>query len=260
MIRKKYKTLPRLEASAGIIAMYQKSLKAEVQAMKDSVEKYLKSKLKVAAEAVTDADPVKELQRQINKLKEQYARRLKILSKDLPVQILKQIQRDAERRFKNQIKTAKPEIVSINFEMTPKLKIISQAFIEQNVSLIRTIPEKYFGRIEQTIMNGLRNNEGTGILFEKIAKDYDVTENQAALIATDQTKKLHEEIVTQRRIELGIYKAFWRHSPKSKVPRKKHLEADGKEYDIRKGCYIDGEWIQPKEKINCDCWQQAILP
>jgi uncharacterized protein with gpF-like domain len=100
---------------------------------------------------------------------------------------------------------------------------------------------------------------GTAYIYKEIIKDYGLTENQAALIASDQTKKFHEELLRQRRIEMGLYKAIWRHSGISIVPRKSHEEADGKVYDIRKGCKIDGEYIRPKEKIGCNCWEQAVI-
>ena len=34
----------------------------------------------------------------------------------------------------------------------------------------------------------------------------------------------------------------------------------GKEFDIEKGCLIDGEYIQPGEEPNCGCTSEAIIP
>ena len=61
--------------------------------------------------------------------------------------------------------------------------------------------------------------------------------------------------------ELGLTKAVWDHgSAYRHEPRHSHVVATGTPFDIREGCLIDGEYIQPAEKINCKCVYKAVLP
>jgi hypothetical protein len=60
-------------------------------------------------------------------------------------------------------------------------------------------------------------------------------------------------------LDLGFTKAKWKHSTASKEPRQSHLKANNKVYNIEEGCYIDGEYIQPAEKINCNCYSVPII-
>jgi uncharacterized protein with gpF-like domain len=58
---------------------------------------------------------------------------------------------------------------------------------------------------------------------------------------------------------LGITQAIWQHSHAGKKPRPSHVKADGKTFDIEKGMYLDGKWVQPAEEYNCRCTSRAII-
>ncbi|HHN9167526.1 TPA: phage head morphogenesis protein, partial [Escherichia coli] len=45
-----------------------------------------------------------------------------------------------------------------------------------------------------------------------------------------------------------------------KQPRPSHVKADGKEFDLDKGLYLDGEWVLPGEAINCRCTWSPVIP
>ena len=97
-------------------------------------------------------------------------------------------------------------------------------------------------------------------MTEAIAELYPAAKDRAALIARDQSNKANSVVNRTRQLELGITRAKWMHSHGGKEPRPDHLAADGKEYDIEKGCLISGEYIQPGEMINCRCTSRPILP
>ena len=81
----------------------------------------------------------------------------------------------------------------------------------------------------------------------------------AEFIARDQANKAHAVIERAKRQELGITKAIWLHSHAGKKPRPSHLAANSKEFDVSKGMYLDGEWVQPGELINCRCCSKSII-
>ena len=62
-----------------------------------------------------------------------------------------------------------------------------------------------------------------------------------------------------RALELGVTKAIWMHSSASKKPRLSHQKANGMEYDLNKGAWIDSEFIFPREKIGCKCGKRLII-
>ncbi|MNC69704.1 hypothetical protein D3C75_1204270 [compost metagenome] len=63
-----------------------------------------------------------------------------------------------------------------------------------------------------------------------------------------------------RQQDLGITKAVWMHMRGGKHPRQSHVDADGEEFELAKGMYLDGKWIQPGEEPNCGCIAAPILP
>ena len=58
---------------------------------------------------------------------------------------------------------------------------------------------------------------------------------------------------------MGVKYARWVYTYRSETPRESHVEADGRLFDISKGCLIDGEYILPGEKINCKCSFRPVI-
>ncbi|ELZ1101181.1 TPA: phage head morphogenesis protein, partial [Escherichia coli] len=83
---------------------------------------------------------------------------------------------------------------------------------------------------------------------------------RAETIARDQNNKATAVIQSERQKKLGITKGIWRHSHAGKQPRPSHVKADGKEFDLDKGLYLDGEWVLPGEAINCRCTWSPVIP
>ncbi|MDR3049437.1 MAG: hypothetical protein LBV16_06360 [Elusimicrobiota bacterium] len=261
-ITRKRKVLPRLELSAGLLAKYQKRLKTEIEAMQNSVEYFLTGKVEKAIEAgalVADANPVDTAQKTLNEIKRRYLKRFRELSKTLPSWIVQEIYKETDNRFALQIKTNLEDIKSIKFTMTPQMRLKVKAALRNNSEQIKKIPQEFFSRVENAAMSNILNNRGAAPLMEELKKTYGMTESRAYLNANYQLKNIQEQFYIERKKEIGLFRAIWRHSRVSLTPRKTHKEADGREFDIRKGCYIDGKWIFPKQEINCNCYQETII-
>lgn len=143
---------------------------------------------------------------------------------------------------------------------TPEVKDALSAAIAENVALIRSIPSQYFTEIEGMVMRSVQMGGDIGTLKVELRKRYGITERRARLIARDQNEKATAVITRLRQKEVGVTEAIWHHSHGGKHPRVSHLEADGKRYNIDKGCWIDGEYIWPGQKINCRCFSVSIVP
>jgi uncharacterized protein YifN (PemK superfamily) len=144
-------------------------------------------------------------------------------------------------------------------EQTKQLALAKEASIKENVNLIRNLPDKAMEQIHQAVMSSISRGRDVSYLRDELMKIDTMTKNRAKLITRDQTNKITSVLNVAKQANLGITKNVWHHSHAGKEPRKSHVEADGKVYDIRKGCLIDGEYIYSGQKINCRCYSSPVL-
>ena len=125
----------------------------------------------------------------------------------------------------------------------------------ENISLIKSIPEKYFTGIETVALlsmaYGWEKDDLTGELFKR----YNIASRRVKLIARDQTQKATELFKRSICLNAGIKKARWVYTYRSERPRESHVELNGALYDLYRGCYdyYENEYIHPGQKINCQC-------
>lgn len=144
---------------------------------------------------------------------------------------------------------------------SPKVDSLTYNAVKiENEDLIKSIPEKYFTGIETVAMMALLYSWDKDRLKEAIEKRHGITERRVKTIASDQTHKSNVLFHKALCDAMGINKAKWVYTYRSETPRESHVEADGKVFDLDKGCLIDGEYIFPGEKINCKCDFRAIIP
>ena len=260
-MKKQYKLLPPIKPSDKIDREYRNALFALIDQMQKSVEWYCKAAFKPlekeqAKLGMLDADPVNNLQRVINEVKKRYIKRFNDLSGKLPKAVVEKIAKEVKRKIKSHL----IDIMTVDLRFSKAQKMLLNALTKENVTLIKSIPMEYFKRVEYDIMSTVTEGRDMATLSDKLSKGYGITRRRAIMIAYDQTNKITESFDRAEKIELGLFEAEWKHSHASQVPRQSHLRADGKRYDIRKGCYIDGEYIHPAQKINCNCFSRTILP
>ena len=142
------------------------------------------------------------------------------------------------------------------------MKDIVAATIQQNVALIKSIPQKYLSDVEGHVMRSIAAGRDLGTLSKALQKNYGVTRRRAAFIARSQNNLASASMNRVRQLEIGITKATWRHSAAGKVPRKTHVANNGKTFDVAKGWYDPHEkkWIQPGELPGCRCVSISIIP
>ena len=128
-----------------------------------------------------------------------------------------------------------------------------------DTSDIRSIGQQYLNRVEESVWRSVNAGYDMAQLTRELRRDYGISERRAAFIARDQTNKAKAAIEKARRQELGITEAIWMHSHAGKEPRPSHVAANGKRFDVSKGMYLDGKWVQPGEEINCRCTSRAVI-
>lgn len=124
---------------------------------------------------------------------------------------------------------------------------VSKAVIA-NVGLIKSIPEKYFDRIENVVSNGFAEGLRWEGLIDAIRHIGDVTESRAKLIARDQMSKMNGSFNEARQTSLGIASYTWQISGDERV-RESHAENDGQIFSWNSPPATG----HPGQDINCRC-------
>lgn len=149
--------------------------------------------------------------------------------------------------------------------------------VEENVNLIRTIPNKYFDKIQDAVEKRTRGRMTRSALVKRIEEIGGVTRRRAEMIADDQTAKVTERMMLKRCQKAGIKKVMWLHSSISMHPRDYHkMKWDGHSgkrngkpnglngfiFSIDNPPVIDkktGERGFPAQLINCKCYLSPVL-
>lgn len=173
---------------------------------------------------------------------------------------INEVDNDVTRQLKKVFLKANIEKLAIGLSQPNKIALqSSQALIEFNTSLIKSIPEELHTDVTRLVNEAIYGGKGKTWLAEKLQSTSQITKNRALFVSRDQLRKATSAIDNARRLGIGIVKAIWRHSKGDKQPRKSHLAANGKEYNLKRGCYIDGKWIQVGEEINCTCYSESVI-
>ena len=147
----------------------------------------------------------------------------------------------------------------VNFRNSRYVEEQAQIAIGENVALIKSIGNQYLDNVRAAVWRSVKGGYDLESLVKQLMQIDGVTERRAKLIARDQTAKANQAFEKGRALELGITHAIWRHSSAGRTFRHDHVKANGMKYEIEKGAYISGEYIQPAEKINCRCRASLVI-
>lgn len=226
--------------------------------MQKSVVYWLTANYKASGAAVAmDASPAVFMRDAMKKLAKRWTKSFDDIAQKLSARFAGDAMKNSDVSLYNALETAG---FTVEFKMTSQMNNALQATITENVGLIRSIPEKYFTEVEGLVMRSVSRGRDLSYLTDELQKRYGITRRRAALIARDQNNKATSVMQAARQQSLGITKGIWRHSHAGKEPRPSHVKADGKEFDLSKGMYLDSKWVMPGEEINCRCTWSPVIP
>lgn len=148
---------------------------------------------------------------------------------------------------------------TVRFTPTPRSVRAYQLEIDQQVGLIKSIPQQYLTDVQSTVYQSVMEGGNLQRVVDDVRAKYGIAHRRAAFIARDQNNKAKAIIERERRRELGITRAKWRHSGAGKHPRPEHVAFSGKFYDIEQGAYLEGHWTWPGMDPNCRCTDMAVI-
>lgn len=263
MLARKNIKLQAVQANVGLEKLLKKRLMCLVDAMHNSIEYWVLAAYKAhpprMIDLAQDAAPADELQQVVNELKKRWTKRFDEGAEALGDYFAKAAYKRTDAQLKAILKKAG---ISVDFKMTKAQRDVVGAIVNENVSLIKSIPEQYLKGVEGAVMRSVQTGMDVGGLSKSLQKQYGVTKRRAQTISRDQNSKANSSLNRVRQLELGVEKAIWHHSHAGKKPRKSHLANNGQEYDVRKGWFDpdEREWIQPGQLINCRCTSEPIIP
>jgi len=143
---------------------------------------------------------------------------------------------------------------------------VSTALIEENVSLIKSIPQQYLKDVTGSVMRSITTGQGIADLIPAIQKYDGQTYRRAKNIALDQTRKAYNSINRQKLLNNGIKQFEWVHSGGGLHPRESHIKIEGKLFsfeNVREEQAALGvpqsDRGLPGEPINCKCTMRAVI-
>jgi len=261
-VKQKTKTTRAIRPNAGVQAAYHKALSKLVKEMSDSVEYWLQASYKANTPDMAlamDALPSKVLNKRIKELSKRWTTRFDDMSDFIATKFVESGRKANDAAMQSAFKDAG---WTVQFKPTAAIRDAMNATIQENVSLIKSIPEQYLKNVEGSVMRGFTAGRDLGAISQELQFHYGVTSRRAAFISRDQANKLSATVTQARRVELGLYEAEWVHSGAGLHPRPEHVKAgnEKRRYDIRKGCLIGGKYILPGYEPNCRCSSKTILP
>lgn len=261
---KKPKVARSVAANRGVEAKYRKDMQRMVREMRKSVEYWLRAgyrkyppRMATLVEQAQDASPSASIKRILDDLAKRWTERFDEWAPKIAEAYLQGMFKTSDSAFRQALKDAG---WAVEFKMTPAVRDAFNASLEENIGLIRSIPEKYLQQVEGVVMRSYGAGRDLETMVKGLRELYPVTNRRAELIARDQSNKANAVVNRARQMELGITEAVWMHSHAGKNPRPDHVAANGKRYKIAEGCKISGQFIQPGEAVNCRCTSRPILP
>lgn len=251
--RKKPKNLrmPRIIEPRAIERSYRSLLKARQKQLADLMELRLIDRLSDFLRVRTDglADDMFYV---INGVRVEFTRVFSnTKTKSEAQETAEQIQKHNSKQIGKVLKTT---LQLDLFRSEPWLKDQIDIFVEQNVGLIKTVDERYFGEVQEAVFRGARTGSSVREIADEIRKRGEVSQSRAELIARDQINKFNGNLSELRQRDLGVTRYIWRTALDERV-RVEHEKLEGKTFD----------WSNPPaeghpgEAINCRCYAEPVL-
>lgn len=259
----KAQPLRAVRPNLGLRAKYRKQMLALIDEMNASVLYWLQAQYKDTPPALAmDAAPSQKMLAKFRALAKRWERRFDEAAPRISEAYVRGNLSATSSAMKSALRDAG---ISVKFKLSREMRDAMNASVAENVGLIKSIPQKYFGQVEGIVTRSYAAGRDLEKMVQDLRTLYPKAARRVEFIARDQSNKLNSTVENARRQELGITQATWMHSGGGKHPRKEHEKATGRVYDIRKGCPIKNEkgqleYIQPGEKPGCRCVSRSILP
>lgn len=258
--QRKTVTLRSVKPNVGLQMAYFNQLKKLIAEMHKSLDYWLAAAYKTnQPEIAQDASPAETMRGVMDKLAARWQKRFDTAAPLLAKYFATAMHRRSDAQLKQILRDGG---FSVTFKMTKTMNDVMRATINEQVGLIKSIPQQHLSQVQGLVMRSVAEGRDLYTLSKELQRRYRITEHRAAIIARDQNNKATATMNRVRQVELGITEAIWMHSHAGKEPRPTHVANDGKKYDVRKGWYDPAvkKRIWPGTEINCRCTSRSVIP
>lgn len=273
--KRKAAQLAEVRPTAAAEQAYRRALAVAVKAMgltvADLVERDYGRMLDAAQAAGTVADPEHAADasptdggpmfRALRNLRDRWSRHFDKMAHRIAAEFVQAAYQANRKAWQSRTER---EGFDVPMQLTAAQKTIQAVKVQDNVALIRSIPEEYFTKIEGAVSRGFLAGRDLASIATEVRATGESTVKRAALIARDQSNKLTAQMNSARQRELGITYAYWKHSTVDKDPRPGHLRASREQwiFDTQAGIDFGDAFGQvlPGVAINCRCGSRSIIP
>lgn len=192
----------------------------------------------------------------LNAKKVQWGTFFDMVAREKVQSLINQLLRESKASCTSAVKPLFDEVTIKMDALTPQMKEIFQASVNQGVDLIKSIPSQYFERISGDVMRTITTpTSSLKELSRNLSKYGEMSYRRANNIALDQTRKAYQSFNRQMLDNAGIQKGIWVHTGGTVHPRHKHKAFNGKEFDLAKGAPVgdDGGYVFPSQEPFCRC-------
>lgn len=136
-----------------------------------------------------------------------------------------------------------------------------EKWVQENVGLIKTIPEETLDRMQTIVYDGFTRGRSTARMVKEIQQTYGVGRRRAELIARDQTAKLSGQIQQAQQMDAGITEYIWYSCMDGRV-RNRHRELHGKRFRWDDPPVVDeksGRRCHPGQDYQCRCIARPVF-
>lgn len=207
-----------------------------------------------------DASPAQELQRELRGLGAKWQQQFDDGAPEIAAWFAKKASKRSEAVLKSILKKAG---YTVQFKMTQKMRDVFTATVEENVSLIKSIPSQFHTQVEGLVMRSVATGRDLHQLTRDLQKRFGVTRKRAEFISLDQNNKATSALMKVRHVELGLEEGIWLHSHAGKEPRPTHLANHGKKFSILEGWFDPDPRVRtrimPGQLIKCRCTWKPIV-
>lgn len=262
-MKPKAKLLPPLHPNAGLEVDYRKRLDKLIEEMHRSIMWWVSAAYKAnePVMAADDALPADVLRKTMAGLSKRWTDRFDEGAQELAAYFAKAAAQRSDVQLRAILKKAG---FAVKFAPTKAMRDVIKATLNQQVSLIKSIPAQYLTQVESSVMRSVQAGRDIGGLAKELETHFGVTKRRASFIARSQNNIATSMMNRARQTELGITQARWVHSAGGKEPRPSHVAAgkEGAVYDVAKGWYDPDAsvWTWPGVLPNCRCVSRSIIP
>lgn len=248
--RKPTKRPPRMSLPDGVALSYYAALLGALKPMR-AVEADLLAELdKVAQRDDADKPGSGMLRDAIKRAEADFARRMRASMGNLERIARRAALATGEHNRRQLVAQAKAQIgVELPFADLSPGKV--KGFVRDNVALIETVPERYFGELRALVEDYASSGKRPETLADEIRGRWGVAQTNAARIARHQVAKLNGEVHVERLRDAGVTRCIWRSMRDGRV-RDSHEKLEGVAFDLDDP---PAEGI-PGEEIGCRCYYE----